>query len=170
MSGIHKSKEVYKYTPTRDGTRKLVPVRGVYVSGLHTDPLYMDHCITITEYSSADVEIVDYTTQETTQRSPGLSVVGIDIHHADIIEYTRKNTSVSSPGLSVIGIEIEHCDILPYTRQSQTQQSPGLSVVGVSVRHFEYVNYFRTHIDSSLEYVLSVLEYTSSSCDIEDII
>ena len=61
MSNYYKSKEVYKQH--RDAVThepKIIPVRGLYVSGDHLEPTYIDHNVTITQCTSTSMTIVDY--------------------------------------------------------------------------------------------------------------
>lgn len=62
MAGYRKAKEIYMFHRNVHGEITIIPIRGLYVSGIHYDPVYEDHNITITELSSdGNLRIVDYT-------------------------------------------------------------------------------------------------------------
>ena len=75
-SGFHRSKEVYKFTETPTG-RKLVPIRGLYVSGLHTEPRYTDHLITVKNFTSSTTNVVNFTEVSRDVYTPCMQGVGV---------------------------------------------------------------------------------------------
>lgn len=119
MANIHKSKEVYKYTDTANGN-KLVPVRGLYVSGTHKEPWYIDHAITITGFTSTEEIVASYTAAETdvVDNDSALVFTGISFTDVDLVNYysdsmnlydsdvTSDDSALSFTGLSFIGIDM----------------------------------------------------------------
>lgn len=162
MSGIHKSREVYKYTPTRDG-RKLVPVRGLYVSGLHTEPRYMDHILTISEFSSSKETVVYYTEAEMDVNVPGISVSAIKTEPIEVTEYSSASSNPSSPGISVVGIKTSPIEVIEYTSNVPNLDVPGISVTYVATTPMEIIDYHHIFVDSSLDHVLTIVTYDSST-------
>ena len=70
MPYIQKSDEIYKQIrkdPDEQhpgGKPTLIPFRGLQVAGTHTEPVYMDHYLTITAFDeSRPLSAVDYTTE-----------------------------------------------------------------------------------------------------------
>ena len=94
MSDFHKSKEVYRYTPTANGD-KLVPVRGLYVSGLHKEPWYIDHAVTVTKFESNEGTIVHYTSKNTSfYDDSALAFTGLSVGGISIVNYYQASKSV----------------------------------------------------------------------------
>jgi len=167
MSGIHKSREVYKYTPTRDG-RKLVPVRGLYVSGLHTEPRYMDHWLEVVGYTSNDGDIVDYIETNIDKYANAFSFVGIETYQPEVIEYSTTNINLRASGFAICGVDTQNVAIIPYNTQSQS-----VYPTGYAITHFDHdpptiINYQHLFVDSSLEHILTIVDYTSSEFTITD--
>ena len=85
MPYIQKSIEVYKQfrgQKTEEypgGIPLLVPVRGLYVSGTHTEPYFIDHNLTITNFTSNTMTVSDYTEiGKSINEGENLHLVGID--------------------------------------------------------------------------------------------
>ncbi|MBO4736312.1 MAG: hypothetical protein J5614_07945, partial [Paludibacteraceae bacterium] len=94
MSDFHKSKEVYRYTPTANGD-KLVPVRGLYVSGLHKEPWYIDHAVTVTGFESNEGTVVHYTSRtEKLEADHLMNLVDVSVNDVALAVYTSKTVSL----------------------------------------------------------------------------
>ena len=163
MSGIHKSREVYKYTPTRDG-RKLVPVRGLYVSGLHTEPRYMDHWLEVVGFTSNDGDIVDYTEREIDRYVPCIAIIGFENSQPTVINYSTSELNFNTPGIAIVGFDNQKPTIIEYNTNENQIYTPGFAIIGFEHASPTILNYYRLSIDSSLEHILTVVDYTSSEC------
>jgi hypothetical protein len=92
-SGFHRSKEVYKFTETPTG-RKLVPIRGLYVSGLHTEPRYTDHLITVKNFTSSTTNVVNFTEVSRDVYTPCMQGVGFGNVDPTIINHPISKVSM----------------------------------------------------------------------------
>lgn len=80
MAGYYKSKEVYKqHRDALVNEPHIIPVRGLYVSGTHTEPVYQDHDVTITNIDSSPIQYVDLI-ETTANRHIGQSLNLIDFY------------------------------------------------------------------------------------------
>ena len=141
MSGIHKSKEVYKYTETPTG-RNLVPVRGVYVSGLHTEPWYIDHTVSVTKYTSNDPIVVDYYETSHSATFGGLHFVGVKSYKPIINQYAIQRRNDTFAGLHFVGVH--------------------------DAGSIKCVRYSKKDVDSSREHLITVTKFESSNPTIEN--
>lgn len=121
MSYIEKSEEIYKQvrknkTPENPGgDPTLIPLRSMWVSGTHTEPVYKDHYITLTNFNSNTATVADYTTKrEITTDDTCVHFLGIEkIQHLDITTYGRQYMPNQTDDTCVhfLGIEkIQHLE------------------------------------------------------------
>ena len=62
MAGYRKAKEIYMFHRNVNDEITIIPIRGLYVSGTHYDPVFEDHNMTITQMTSdGNISIVDFT-------------------------------------------------------------------------------------------------------------
>lgn len=165
MSGIHKSKEVYKYTRTSNGD-KLIPVRGLYVSGLHTEPRYVDHVITVSNFTSNDAHITDYKETPVDISTEAFAVSGFESSPIDVTLYTITSKEISSDAFSISGFESVSMDLQLYTNSEQTISTEAFAVTGFDSEPVTFEEYGQLRVDSSLEHVLTLNTYTSNDCSI----
>jgi len=135
MSDFHKSKEVYRYTPTANGD-KLVPVRGLYVSGLHKEPWYIDHAVTVTGFTSNDGTIVHYTQLNTSvYDDSALAFTGLAIGDISVVNYYHSSASAyDDSALAFTGFEISLPDMTSYeTSKVSAYDDSVLSFTALSV-------------------------------------
>lgn len=97
-AGYYKSKEVYKQhrNPEHDNQPELVPVRGLYVAGTHVEPLYQDHNVTITSYTSSNLNVVDYV-EANTDAELGHTINMLNFEsfggNIDYVQYSKAETT-----------------------------------------------------------------------------
>ncbi|MBO4736754.1 MAG: hypothetical protein J5614_10245 [Paludibacteraceae bacterium] len=136
MSDFHKSKEVYRYTPTANGD-KLVPVRGLYVSGLHKEPWYIDHAVTVTKFESNEGTIVHYTSASTSfYDDSALAFTGLSVGGISVVNYYQDKTSVyDGSALAFTGVSIELPSMMSYTQlKANVYDDSALSFTGLTVQ------------------------------------
>ena len=165
MSGIHKSKEVYKYTRTSNGD-KLIPVRGLYVSGLHTEPRYVDHVITVSNFTSNDAHITDYKETPIDLNLDTFSITGFESTPVDVTLYTITSKELSMDTFSITGFESTPVDMQLFTSSEQSMSSDTFSITHFDSEPLTYQEYGQLHVNSSLEHVLTLNTYTSNDCTI----
>ena len=98
MSGIHKSKEVYKYTNTAQGKR-LVPVRGLYVSGIPAD-----HMVKMLSVDTGAVTVDYYTKGSATLKADHMvKMLNVDVGAVTYDEFlTREGAIGKQPGIEIL--------------------------------------------------------------------
>ena len=79
---ISNAKEIYLKVPKEmtEGTNKIVPIRGIYVTGEYKPPLYVDAGIQLLEIDSEPAEIYDYTTAHANDYDP--TAIGLHLYDA----------------------------------------------------------------------------------------
>lgn len=119
MSGIHKSKEVYKYTNTAQGKR-LVPVRGLYVSGTHLEPWYIDHTITIDAFTTTDAKCVRYTSREESLPADHMvKMLSVDTGAVTVDYYTKGSATLKADHMvKMLNVDVGTVTIETYTSSS----------------------------------------------------
>lgn len=165
MSGIHKSKEVYKYTRTSNGD-KLIPVRGLYVSGLHTEPRYVDHVITVSNFTSNDVHITDYKETPVDISTEAFAVSGFGSSPIDVTLYTITSKEISSDAFAISGFASTQLDMQLFTSSEQTMSTDTFAITHFDSTPMTFDEYGQLHVNSSLEHVLTLNTYTSNDCSI----
>lgn len=169
MSGIHKSREVYKFTTTERDGRVIIPVRGLYVSGLHTEPWYIDSYIDIVGYTSRPATIRDYYESDISVNLDALSMSGFESTQIEVVGYSSTSVSYSLDALSLTGFISTPLNIIPYTSSAVTSNLNSLSLSGFESTAINIEEYYTVYVDSSLESILSIDTYTSSTCTITDV-
>lgn len=135
MSDFHKSKEVYRYTPTANGD-KLVPVRGLYVSGLHKEPWYIDHAVTVNNFTSNDGTIVHYTQlNKSIYDDSALAFTGLTIGDVSFVNYYQANALMyDDSALAFTGFDISLPEMTSYeTSNVSVYDDSVLSFTALSV-------------------------------------
>ena len=165
MSGIHKSKEVYKNTQTRYG-RRLVPVRGLYVSGIHTDPRYTDHVITVSRYTSSDAVIAEYIETYRDVSAYSMSPTAFISKPLQLVDYGNAAASSTSYSMSLTNFESRPIDMIVYHSQAYQPNTYSMSLTDFESTSLQIIEYGTLHVDSSMEHVISVNSYNSSTCTI----
>lgn len=121
MSGIHKSKEVYKYTNTAQGKR-LVPVRGLYVSGTHLEPWYIDHAVTIDAFTTTEAKCVRYTSRaESLSAEHIVKMLNVDTGTVNIDYYTIGSVTLKTDHMvKMLNVDIGTVNVETYTSVAKT--------------------------------------------------
>lgn len=168
-SGYYKSKEVYKYTETSNG-RKLVPIRGLYVSGLHTEPLYMDHLISIHDFSSTPTVIADYTEISENVYDSVLNIVGIGASALTITNYTIASANLPNDDvLNIVGFDQLPINVQSYTQESDNVTDSVLNIVGLSVSSMGITEYPYAYETLPPEHLITINAFTSNATVITDV-
>jgi len=166
MADIHKSKEVYRFTDTAHGD-KLVPVRGLYVTGIHKEPWYIDHAITMVSETSNVGTIVSYTSRDESLRTDFiLNVCDIDLFTVDVVNYyTRSDNVAADVILNVCGIDMFPVDAMAYTTASDNMETDViLNVCGVDMFDIDPPQRRSTvYADQQPQPSISLLSFTSSA-------
>lgn len=136
MADIFRSKEVYKHAPKEEGGQeRIIPVKGVYVTGEYRPPYYAENGIQITMFDSGRATVVDYTsTYLDTTTSEGMYVYDLKATRGVyyFTRYTRDSDETSpSDGMYVydLGATVGDYSMLRYTRAYyETTPSDGMYV------------------------------------------
>ena len=145
MSYIEKSKEIYKQirknkteqNPGGDPT--LIPLRSMWVSGTHTEPYYIDHYMTVTEFSSTPATVADYVSNYVEDTiDTNLKFMGVNkTRNINVVTYHRNTMpdQKDNIGLKFLGInESWNMKIVTYGRQYPEDQKDylGLKFLGIN--------------------------------------
>ncbi len=167
-SGIHKSKEIYKYTPTNSGNQ-CVPIRGLYVSGLHTEPRYYDHLVTVVGFNSNEPEIRDYTTAYKNAYEPAIIVRGFQYVNPTAVDYTTQSKTNNTSGFIVRGFQFANPQVISYQTSNYENTDHGIIVRGFQFVPFS-VNDYTYHLeDFGPTHVISIRSFESTEPEITDI-
>lgn len=110
MPKIYYAKEIYKKLPvtlqhpTALDT-PIVPIRGLYVAGLHRNIFNIDHCVQLTDLTNEPAQWVNYT-KTTADMSDDGSFIIRGVRRRGIkpsfVKYTRTSTELSDDGGFII--------------------------------------------------------------------
>ena len=110
MPKIYYAKEIYKKLPvtlqhpTALDT-PIVPIRGLYVAGLHRNIFNIDHCVQLTSLTNEPAQWVNYTKTTAEMSDDGAFIIrgvrrrGIK---PSFVRYTRTSTEMSDDGEFII--------------------------------------------------------------------
>lgn len=144
MANIHQSKEVYKKYRTLNGDAVVVPVTGVYVTGIYRPPYYVNHGLTLSSLTTDQATVVDFTEDDTNANTDnGLYLVDftMDVSSPDIVSYTTAETDVYVDPLQIL---------LDFTMDATAP---------------DIIYYASDNVSSYDETILHLLEFTMDSVD-----
>lgn len=174
MGNIHKSREVYKYTPTATG-KKLVPIRGLYVSGTHLEPYYIDHYITIDAFTTNEPTITDLTTSSV-DFPPwhAISFIGADIVNGVNVDWYTTSSVELEPwhAISFIGAEIANgVDVEWYTASvKELEPWHAISFIGAEIVNGVDVDWYTTSTASiGIQPGIELVSFTATDVTVENI-
>lgn len=169
--GYYKSREVYKYTETSDG-RKLVPVRGLYVSGLHTEPWYIDHMVSVHDFTSSKGKIVDYTNiTVNTEDDPIVHIVGAHVKYPTIQSYSTTEQTVQPDSIAhIVGAVAYQPTIVKYQTVVVNVEPDSIAhIVGCHFKKQTVIQNRLISIDMIPDHMISIAQYDTSTATITDV-
>ena len=120
MKYFFRSPEIYvklkrsSMYPTNKDT-PLVPIRGLWVTGIHRSIFDIDHVVQITDIKSSKCSAIDYSTIEKTIKDDGCSILGVVAlnNNVNISLRTKKKYSGvgDSHGLFVAGLSTSRVSV-----------------------------------------------------------
>jgi hypothetical protein len=150
MKYFFKSPEIYvkltrstQYPTVKD--TPIVPIRGLWVAGIHRSIFDIDHHVTITNIDTSHAEVHDYTTSSEVIQDEGHSTIGIvklNSGHLNPQKYTTSSDMIHDEGHSTIGIVCLNNRKVTANKYSTTQQTiedEGHSTIGVVCLNGNYV-------------------------------
>ena len=112
MKYFVKSPEIYvkltrssQYPTVKD--TPLVPIRGLWVTGIHRSIFDIDHHVTITNIDTSRVEVHDYTASSNTIQDEGHSTIGIVCLNGRKVtadKYSTTEKTIDDEAHSTLGI------------------------------------------------------------------
>ena len=174
MPGYYKSKEVYKQHRNDAYTPNIYPVRGLYVTGTHTEPVYQDHDVTLIGVTSSSLGYVELI--ETDKNLPtdhAFTVVGFDL--SDDINVVVYNTSSANlptdHAFTVVGFDLSH-DINVVEYGNVTEQLPtdhAFTVVGFDLSmDLNQKQRISSYVDVGYNNCMTITNITSNAIVITD--
>ncbi len=165
MSDFHKSKEVYRYTPTANGD-KLVPVRGLYVSGLHKEPWYIDHAVTVTGFTSNDGTIVHYTNKRASLQPDHLmNMTNVSSSDVTLAVYSSKSAKLQPDHLmNFIDVSTNTASVYSYTSKREYLQPDHLmNFIDVGVTGVSFTRYNTNRQPQNPQPTIVMTQFTSTA-------
>ena len=171
MANIHRSQEVYKRIEGMHADdRPLRAVRGLYVSGTHLNPEYIDHNITITDFTESNpLVVVNFTERtETTPDDHVLNFIGMDVGMLSIDFYsTATATTPDDHVLNFIGCDVSPIEIEAYGQSTKTVPDDHvLNFIGLDVSEMSVSWYSSKSYQTSGEHMITVRSFTSTDIDV----
>lgn len=168
---IFKTIEAYKKIPVVRGREDQIRVvRGVWVSGIHTDPLTMDAVIQVKEYNSNKAETRVYT-ETTDQTGWDGQIMYPDFYSGKSSIKTYYSESHDLPDeftLAVTGVYSQAFSYVDYVQTKRNEEDkPYVQITGIYNGGEPTITdgYYPAYADGSLEQVLHIKEFTSGSIE-----
>lgn len=112
MANVFRSKEVFKKIPKDDDEdHKIIPVRGVYVTGEYTPPYYTEFGITLKSIDSTYPDINDFTTESEEASDSVIGLLDFDSPFCSFECIRFKTESVDASPTNTIGLLNFDCNI-----------------------------------------------------------
>ena len=128
MANIFQSTEIYKRLPNvQPSQNPLRAVRGMYASGTHRAPYYIDAGCLITAVETTPATVASYTERTDTLQDPGgINIIDVSCAAPTFQHYTMATSTASDPGgVNIIGVSCEEPQFMHYTSATQSAQDPG---------------------------------------------
>jgi hypothetical protein len=122
--------------PTNKDT-PLVPIRGLWVTGIHRSIFDIDHVVQITDIESSKSSIADYTSIEKAVKDDGCSLTGVVMVNGSKVpvqKYTSTDETTKDDGCSILGIVTlnENINVNKYkTVNESMKEDDGCSILGI---------------------------------------
>lgn len=152
MKYFFRSPEIYiklkrssLYPTTKD--TPLVPIRGLWVAGIHRSIFDIDHHVTITNIDSSHAGIHDYTTSSETIQDEGHSTIGVVLLNSGHLipqKYTTSSGMIQDEGHSTIGIVCLNGRKVTADKYSTTQRTvedEGHTTIGIVRLNSNYIKH-----------------------------
>ena len=173
---IFKALEVYKRIPKlKPSLNPLRAVRGLWVSGTHTDPLTEDSVVHINEVDSNQAEVRIYT--EITKKlneEIAYELKGVYSQPFTFVDYTKLDTSwdQDSTHVQITNLYTPTIEIIPYTilNTSWDQESSYVQITNLYSPDIIFINNYHDPVQyqsTQPEPTLFVSEFTSNEIEIE---
>lgn len=184
MKYFFKSPEIYvkltrssQYPTVKD--TPLVPIRGLWVAGIHRSIFDIDHHVTITNIDTSHAGIHDYTSSSGMVQDEGHSTIGVvqlNSGHLNPQKYTTSSDKIQDEGHSTIGIVcLNNRKVIAdkYSTTQQTVEDDGHTTIGVVCLRGNYIK-AETYGDTKYGNVcdshgIFVSNMTSSQATITDV-
>ena len=172
MASYYKSKEVYKQHRNQNNQSEIIPVRGLYVSGTHLEPLYQDHNITVTDFTSTAVSIADLIETDRDMELHGCNVLDFDmINNIDIVQYTRATATLSDlHGCNILDFDmINNIDIYSYQKTETTlPDMHGNNVLDFDIENSFDITQLTSTDAKTMDSMISINIFTSDNLRFSD--
>lgn len=175
---ISYAKEVYyAFRDEETGTKQLVPVRGVYVTGEYKPPEYVEPILRLLEFKTNHPLIEDYIeTSATTKSGSSHHLYDIDLDATFVVEaYTQATAPAQKQGSShhLYDINVDATFVIePYQSTTTPPQKHGSThhLYDIIVDPTCVISVKTTVIGGSQpEPILRMIEFNVSSATIEDV-
>lgn len=171
MPNVHRSQEVYKRIKgLRGDAQPLRALRGLYVSGTHLEPQYIDNNISITDFgTSVELKVVNYTQKDQTMPDDHiLSFLNIETNQPKITSYTTTSKSLPDDHiLQFLNVETNQPRIVSYeTKKESLPDDHILQFLNVETNQPRIVAHKRSTYNMTPEPCIRLMSFTVS----EDIV
>jgi hypothetical protein len=150
MKYFFKSPEIYvklirssQYPTVKD--TPLVPIRGLWVAGIHRSIFDIDHHVTITDIDTSHAGIHDYTTSSDTIQDEGHSTIGVVQLNSGYVnpqKYSTSSDTIQDEGHSTIGVVCLNGGKVTADKYSTTEKTiddEGHSTIGIVCLNGNYI-------------------------------
>jgi hypothetical protein len=167
----------YSFRDDDTHTKKMVPIRGMYVTGEYTPPEYIDPALCILEFKTNNVTIENYV-EKSVDYEMGSShhLFDIDVDDSfDIVAYSKATAPDQTDGTThhLFDIDVDDSfDIVAYSKATAPDQTDGTThhLFDLSVAPtFIIDSKSNEECSSQPEPILRLIEFNVSTPTIEDV-
>lgn len=166
MSGYYKSKEVYKQFRDQNNQPKIVPVRGMYVSGRHLEPWYIDHNITINSFTSTPATVKSFTEISEEISDSVMKISDITTTPVEVTDYYTKDFDDNEMVMKISGIETTPLVITEYSQISYDDNEKVLLIQDISTSAISVDKLDKKQVDFGKDFCISITKFTSTALSI----
>ena len=165
MANVFKSKEVYKHVPGINSGDKLYAVRGMYVSGEHKVPYYIDGHVHLKSIDTSKAKIVNFTTESCDLSSDNVvNLISAKTSDIEIVNYSKSSESLNNDQMiNLIGVNVSDIDIVSYSSRNENIKSdPMINLILVKVSDLDFIFYDNKKIKTLPDHTVRIKEITTT--------
>lgn len=163
MANIFRSKEIY----TKHGG-VLYTSRGVYVSGIHKEPYYIDHTTHVKNISTTKAVVNDMTILEKSHTDTILNLTNIELLDMEIVSYGNAKTKLPEDTiLSLTGVDVGSIELIQYhTNYVKLDTENIMNLTSIDIGDMELIQYETLRYDVGKEFIVCVIDISTTKATI----
>ena len=146
----------------------LYATRGVYVSGQHKEPYYIDHATHVKGVKTTKAVVADFTDLDVSIYDPVINIISVEQSELEIINYTTYTEPLQpDPVINILSIDVGDVELIQYqTINEALNADPVINILSIDVGDVELIQYQTENYDSNKEYMICVTSISTTKAAI----